>query len=78
MVYVYVIKSEKKKFRYVGITDNIKRRLIEHNCGKNKSTSFYKPFVLVLSEKYQNYKEAREREKFLKSVQGRKFLNSIK
>lgn len=78
MVYVYVIESEKKNFRYIGITNNIKRRLVEHGCGKNKSTSFYKPFVLVLSEKYQDYKEAREREKFLKSGQGRKFLDSIK
>jgi len=77
MIFVYVIKSQKIKFRYVGITDNLARRLLEHNFGKNNSTSFYKPFDLIYTEKYKNYKEARNREKFLKSGQGRKFLDTL-
>lgn len=76
MIFVYVIKSE-KDFRYVGITNNIKRRLEEHNIGKNNSTSFYKPFILMHLEKCNDYKEARKREKFLKSGQGRKFLDTL-
>jgi len=44
MIFIYVIKSKEKKFRYVGITNNIKRRIAEHNSGKNKSTAPYYPF----------------------------------
>ena len=77
MIFVYVIKNQKNKFRYVGITDNLERRLLDHNSGKNDSTSFYKPFDLIYTEKYQDYKEARNREKFLKSGQGRKFLDTL-
>lgn len=77
MILVYVIKSQKNKFRYVGITDNLERRLLEHNSGKNTSTSFYKPFGLIYTESHQDYKEARKREKFLKSGQGRKFLDTL-
>ncbi len=77
MIIVYVIYSEKYKFRYVGITSNLVRRLKNHNGGKNKSTNFYKPFKLKYSEEHKNYKEAREREKFLKSGQGRMFLDKL-
>ena len=66
MIFVYVIKSQKNKFRYVGITNNLNRRLSEHNYGKNTSTSFYKPFDLIYTESFKDYKEARVREKFLK------------
>ena len=77
MTYIYVIKSTGKNFRYIGITNNIKRRFREHNHGKNKSTAFYKPFDLMLKEEYKDYKEARIREKFLKSGQGRKLLDTL-
>lgn len=77
MIYIYVIESKIRKFRYVGITNNTERRLKEHNTGKNKSTAFYKPFDLKLKEDYSDYKEARIREKFLKSGQGRKLLDSL-
>ena len=77
MIFVYVIKSQKNIFRYVGITNNLERRLLEHNSGKNDSTSFYKPFDLLYTESKKDYKEARIREKFLKSGQGRKFLDSL-
>lgn len=77
MIFVYVIKSQKFKFRYVGITDNLERRLVEHNSGKNNSTSFYEPFDLLYTEEYKDYQEARNREKFLKSGQGRKFLDKL-
>ncbi len=75
MITVYVIKSVDKKYRYVGITDNFERRFFEHNSGKNKSTRPYTPFKIIRTEKYN---EARQREKFLKSGVGRKFLDNLK
>jgi putative endonuclease len=43
MYFVYTIKSQKKDWIYVGMTDHIERRLPQHNAGFNKST---KPYVL--------------------------------
>ena len=77
MIYLYVIKSEKRGYRYVGITDNLERRMIQHNNGYNKNTRAYIPFKLIRTEEFANYKEARKREIFLKSGVGRKFLDDL-
>ena len=76
--WVYVIRSIKKNYTYTGITNNLERRLLEHNKGYNKSTRLYMPYKLLLKEVYVDKKSAREREKFLKSGQGRKFLSQFK
>jgi putative endonuclease len=77
MIFLYVIKSLRHNFRYVGITKNIERRIERHNKGHNLSTKNYKPFKLLLNENFNNYKEERRREIFLKSGQGRKFLDNL-
>jgi len=43
--YVYAIKSVNRNYIYVGLTNNIDRRLSEHNKGYNKKTKAYLPFV---------------------------------
>ncbi len=43
MYKVYILKSSDYPKTYVGITDNIDRRLKEHNSGKNFYTKRYKP-----------------------------------
>jgi len=77
MYYVYVLKSKIKNYHYVWMTDNIERRLQQHNQWENKSTKAYLPFKMIYTEKVENSKEAREREKFLKSWVWRKFLKSL-
>jgi len=77
MIFLYVIKSLNHNFRYVGITNNVEERIERHNKGRNLSTKNYKPFKLLLKENFNNYKDARQREIFLKSGQGRKFLNNL-
>ncbi|MEK7631193.1 MAG: GIY-YIG nuclease family protein [Patescibacteria group bacterium] len=77
MIFIYVIKSTQHKYRYVGITSDIQRRISEHNGGKTKSTKGYAPFTLVLTEHYKDYTEARKREIFLKSGKGRQLLDSL-
>jgi predicted GIY-YIG superfamily endonuclease len=47
MYYVYAISSLVRNYIYVGLTDNIERRLSEHNTGKNKTT---KPFGSISSK----------------------------
>ena len=78
MFSVYVLKSEKNGKRYVGYTSkNPEVRLHEHNTGSNKFTGRNCPFVLIYTEQYLEKTEAMKREKFLKSGQGRRFLDTI-
>jgi len=75
--HVYVIKSVTHATRYIGSTDNVLKRLFEHNNGKCRYTSGRKPWKLAYQEKYDTRSEAMKREKFLKSGQGRKWLDEI-
>ena len=78
MYHLYILKSTIKNYSYVGVTNDLKRRLIEHNNGKNKSTASYRPFLLKYSEKYEILSETRKREWFLKCTpQGGKFKKKI-
>ncbi len=78
MLIVYAIRSEVRNYIYVGMTNNIERRLKEHNNGENRSTKAYKPFVLIYTETFQTRVEAREKEKYLKSGVGKEFLKNLK
>ncbi|HED06936.1 MAG TPA: GIY-YIG nuclease family protein [Ignavibacteria bacterium] len=77
LFYVYVLKSINFDKSYVGFTNNLNRRLTEHNKGKSKYTNIYKPWKVVYKEEYNTRKEARKREKYLKSSAGRRFLKEI-
>jgi len=76
MFYTYAIKSIKKNYIYVGLTNNINRRIKEHQMGFNKTTKPYLPFKIILQEQYSTRTEARQREKYLKSGCGKEFLKS--
>ncbi len=77
MFYTYAIKSLDRNYIYVGLTDNIKRRLLQHNRGENRTTKAYVPFILIYSETFVTRIEAREKEKYLKSGIGKEFLKRI-
>jgi putative endonuclease len=77
MYYVYVIKSIKYLSRYIGSTKNIAQRVKEHNQGKCRYTKGRAPWILVYQEEFFTRSEAMKREKFLKSGQGRKYLDDI-
>ncbi|MBD3363250.1 GIY-YIG nuclease family protein [Candidatus Dojkabacteria bacterium] len=73
MYYVYLLINKKKSYKYVGITKDIKKRLRDHNQGKTRSTKPYRPFdKIIILDKLESRKEAREREKYFKSATGRK------
>jgi putative endonuclease len=75
MVTVYVLQGKTK--RYVGISNNLDRRLAEHRSGRTKGAQVIGQFRLLHAEEFPDYAAAREREKFLKSGQGREFLRSL-
>lgn len=76
MFYFYVLKSEKDKELYYGYTEDLKRRIKEHNSGKMESTRDRKPFILVYYEAYRSNNEARKRERQIKRRAGA--LTSLK
>ena len=77
MFKVYVLWSEKLQKRYIGSTSNVEERIKNHNNGNSKFTKGGIPWKLVYQESFSTVSEARKRELFLKSGQGRKFLDTI-
>jgi putative endonuclease len=71
---VYVLLSLKNGRLCTGSTNDLERRLQEHNRGKNRYAKHAGPFELVYTEDYRTRLEARQRERFLKSGQGRALL----
>ena len=64
MYYVYLIKNEINKI-YYGSTNDLKRRIREHNNGLSYSTKGHL-WQLVYYEAYSAEADARQREKQLK------------
>ncbi|MEK7553365.1 MAG: GIY-YIG nuclease family protein [Patescibacteria group bacterium] len=80
MYFVYILKSKKTSRHYIGYTDNLQRRLKEHNSGKTKSLIRHIPLEIILVEEYKILEEARKREKQIKSYKSgeafKKLLNN--
>jgi len=76
VVTLYVLKARNGK-RYVGITNNLQRRITEHRSKTGKSGQLLDQFFVLYTEQFPDYQEARDREKFLKSGQGRKWLDKL-
>ncbi|MBA3732853.1 GIY-YIG nuclease family protein [Patescibacteria group bacterium] len=66
MFYVYVLNSKKYGELYIGSTNDLQSRIIEHNSGKVESTKTKRPYKLVYYEAYCGESDARRREKMLK------------
>jgi len=77
LIFVYVLKSLIAPKSYVGMTDDLSRRLKEHNSGKHSYTKRHAPWEIIYKEEFNNYSDARKREKYLKSASGRKFLKKL-
>jgi len=77
MYYVYVIFSLKDKKLYIGFTLDVKRRLKEHNQGKNISTKPRRPFELIYYEAHYAKADAQKRERYFKTTKGKVTLKQI-
>jgi putative endonuclease len=77
MYFVYILKSQIRKYFYVGLTNNAERRFQQHQAGRERTTRAYRPFELVQVEMYATRQEARKREKYLKSGIGKEWLKSF-
>ena len=74
---VYVLRSQKDGNLYTGHTQNLKKRLEEHNSGKVKSTALRRPFVILHSEECATRAEARWRERKHKTAWGKTKLKDV-
>jgi putative endonuclease len=76
-VYIYVRKSATNSTRYIGITANLSRRLREHRGGHTAAGRLLGEFTLIYTEEVTDYQIAREREKLLKSGQGKEWPDNL-
>ncbi|WP_424002083.1 GIY-YIG nuclease family protein [Maribacter sp. IgM3_T14_3] len=77
MYHVYVLRSEVDGRLYKGMTNDLQKRIEQHNLGRNKSTKGFLPWVLMYSEEFETRLEARNKEKNFKSGVGREFLRNL-
>lgn len=74
MWYVYVIQSRQDNDLYVGIANDLRKRVNLHNQGKVFSTRLRAPFNIIYYEAHKNKNDAALREKFLKSGWGKNWI----
>lgn len=76
MITVYAIQDVGTGRRYVGITNNLSRRLREHRKKQSTGSRHLGEFRLVYTEEHPDYASARPREKYLKSGSGHRWLSA--
>jgi len=70
MFYVYILLSNKDNKRYIGMTSDIHRRILEHNSGLVKSTKHRRPLEVIHFTQFENKYDALAFEKILKNKKG--------
>ena len=74
MFYVYILKSDTCAELYIGCTNNLQRRIEEHNSEMVESTKRKGPYKLIHYEAFLHQQDAFARERYLKTGWGRKFI----
>lgn len=75
--YVYILHNKNKNYIYIGYTENLRKRLKDHNSGYSQSTKAYNPLDLIHYEAYKNIKDAKRREIYLKLNKGKTTLKTM-
>jgi putative endonuclease len=74
MFTLYILYSKSIDSYYVGYTNDIDRRLSEHNRKKGKFTDRGIPWILVYTENFENKEQAMEKERQIKRKKSRSFI----
>ena len=77
MEYVYILQSERNAKYYIGSTNDLVRRLSEHNSGQTESLKNLLPVKLVFSKVYNVKGEAGKMERHLKRLKSRTIIQKI-
>ena len=76
LYYVYVLKSELDGMFYSGCTNDLRKRLKQHQSGQVVSTQKKLPIKLVYYEMCLDQSDAYRREKYLKSGMGKRYIKN--
>lgn len=76
MFYTYVLYSYKDNRLYTGFTSDLKKRVSMHNNGSVYSTKYRRPLELIYFEGCLSEMDAKRREKYLKSGNGKIYLRN--
>jgi putative endonuclease len=76
MNYVYILQNKRDGKFYTGSTNDLKGRLREHQSGNVKSTCNRRPLELIYYERCLNEDDAKQRENYLKSGMGKKYIRN--
>jgi putative endonuclease len=74
---VYILHSQKTDKFYVGQTNNLERRLKDHNSGYSNYSKAGIPWNLVFAKVFDSRSEAMSYEKFLKSKKDKRFIEKL-
>lgn len=74
MYYVYILQSLKSNTLYYGYTQDLKKRLNEHNAGRSKYTKAHTPWKLVWYCGFLEEQKAKDFELYIKSGSGKAFV----
>ena len=74
---MYILRSLKNDTFYIGSTNDIDRRIIQHNTGKSIYTSEVMPFEIVFKQSFPTLKEARKAEYWLKRQKDKNLINKL-
>ena len=74
--YVYVLKSLKDGKLYIGYTNDLRKRFVEHSNNTRGWTKGRGPFKIIYYEASLDDEDARSRELYLKTGMGRRYLNN--
>lgn len=77
MYYIYILESQKDKSLYIGYSTDLKKRFNQHNAGKSSATKHKIPYKLIYYEAFLNKKDAKDREKYLKSGWGWRTIKKL-
>ena len=77
MYIVYILYSRSLDRYYAGYTNDLSRRLAEHNRIKGKYTDSGIPWEIVYSEKFTSKSEAMKREQYIKAKKSRSFIEEL-
>ncbi|MBT3538570.1 GIY-YIG nuclease family protein [Candidatus Parcubacteria bacterium] len=75
--YIYILQSLKNNKYYIGSTNDVGRRIDEHNAGRTKSIKYLIPWQLRFVQKYPTIKQACQVEYKLKKLKSRKIIKQI-
>ncbi|HZK06920.1 MAG TPA: GIY-YIG nuclease family protein [Bacteroidales bacterium] len=73
----YILQSEKNGRFYVGSSDNLNRRILEHNSGQTKSTKTGKPWKILFSFDFDDSIAGLKAERRVKALKSRKIIEKI-